>query len=88
MAKLGLDPEALKTLQKQLQSDAANIRTMTGKLDGQLRSAWWEGPDAKKFRGEWDGAYKSSLTKVAQALEQAAQALAANITQQTQASAG
>lgn len=86
MAKLGLDPEALSSLQKQMRSDAATITSLTTKLDGLLRAAWWEGSDAAKFRGEWDGNYRAQLSRVAAALEAAAQAIAANVAQQQQAS--
>lgn len=88
MAKLGLDPDALNALQKQMRADASTIKSLTSKLDGLLRGAWWEGPDATKFRGEWDGSHKAQLTKVAAALEATAQAVAANVTQQQQASSG
>jgi uncharacterized protein YukE len=86
MAKLGLDPEALSALQKQLHADAGTITTLTGKLDSLLRGAWWEGADATKFRSEWDGNHKAQLTRVAAALEAAATAVAANVSQQQQAS--
>jgi uncharacterized protein YukE len=87
MPKLGLDPDALGALQKQLRGDAATIKTLTSKLDGLLRSAWWEGPDATKFRGEWESAHKANLARVVAALETTAQLVAANVTQQQQASA-
>lgn len=86
MAKLGLDPEAMTALQKQLQSDAAAITSLMKKLDGLLRAAWWEGSDATKFRAEWDGNHRAQLARVATALETAAQAVATNINQQRQAS--
>lgn len=86
MAKLGLDPEAMTALQKQLQSDAATITSLTKKLDGLLRAAWWEGSDAAKFRAEWDGGHRSQLAKVAASLEVASRAVASNVNQQRQAS--
>ena len=86
MAKLGLDPEAMAALQKQLQADAGAITSLTKKLDGLLKAAWWEGADATKFRGEWDGGHKAQLARVAAALEAAAQAVATNVAQQRQAS--
>jgi uncharacterized protein YukE len=86
MAKLGLDPEAMSALQKQLQADAGAITSLTKKLDGLLKAAWWEGSDATKFRGEWDGNHRAQLARVAAALEAAAQAVASNVAQQRQAS--
>jgi len=87
MAQLGLDPEQMGTLQKAMQRDAGAIRTLSKQLDGQLRSAWWRGPDADRFRSEWDGTHRIHLEKVAAALDAAAKVVATNITQQTQASA-
>ncbi len=88
MPKLGLDPEALTSLQKQMRADAGIIKSLTTKLDGLLRSAWWEGADATAFRSDWDGSHKAQLARVSAALEAAAQAVAANVTQQQQASSG
>lgn len=88
MAQLGLDPEQMGTLQKALQRDAGTIRGLAKQLDGQLRSAWWKGTDADRFRSDWDGNHKAQLEKVSAALEAAAKVVATNITQQTQASQG
>jgi len=86
MAQLGLDPEQMGALQKSLQRDAGTIRTLARQLDGQLRSAWWRGTDADRFRADWDGNHRAHLEKVAAALESAAKVVATNIAQQTQAS--
>ena len=88
MAQLGLDPEQMGALQKLMQRDAGEIRTLTKQLDSKLRSAWWKGTDADRFRSEWDGSHKAQLDKVAAALEAQAKVIAANVTQQTQASQG
>lgn len=88
MAQLGLDPEQMGALQKLMQRDAGEIRTLTKQLDSKLRSAWWKGTDADRFRSEWDGSHKAQLDKVAAALEAQAKVIASNVTQQTQASQG
>ena len=88
MPQLGLDPEQMGVLAKSLQREAGSIRTLARQLDTQLRAAWWQGPDAEKFRGSWDGEHKAQLEKVAASLEAAAQVVTTNVTQQTQASQG
>ena len=88
MPQLGLDPEQMGVLAKSLQREAGSIRSLARQLDTQLRAAWWQGPDAEKFRGSWDGEHKAQLEKVAASLESAAQVVATNVTQQTQASQG
>jgi uncharacterized protein YukE len=88
MPQLGLDPDQMGTLQKALQRDAGAIRSLAKQLDGQLRSAWWKGTDADRFRADWDGNHRAQLEKVSAALEAAAKVVGANITQQVQASQG
>lgn len=88
MAQLGLDPEQMAVLQKALQREAGTIRALAKQLDSQLKSAWWKGKDADRFRSEWDGGHRAQLEKVSAALEGAAKTVATNVTQQTQASQG
>lgn len=88
MAQLGMDTEQMGTLGKAMQREAGQIRTLAKQLDGQLRSAWWKGTDADRFRSDWDGTHKVQLDKVASALEAQAKVITTNVTQQTQASQG
>ncbi len=88
MGQLGLDPEQMAVLQKALQREAGTIRALAKQLDSQLKSAWWKGKDADRFRSDWDGGHRAQLEKVSAALESAAKTVAANVTQQTQASQG
>lgn len=88
MPQLGLDPEQMGALQKALQRDAGAIRTLARQLDGQLRSAWWQGRDAERFRADWDGNHRAQLEKVSAALDAAAKVVATNVAQQNQASQG
>lgn len=87
MAQLGLDTEAMGTLQKSLERDASTIASLTKQLNTQLRAAWWKGPDADKFRAEWEGTHRAQLDRLSAALGAAAKVVGKNITQQTQASA-
>ncbi|MFM7069212.1 MAG: hypothetical protein ACKOYM_07100 [Actinomycetes bacterium] len=86
MPQLGLDPQQLGVLAKSLQRESGTIRTLARQLDGQLRAAWWQGPDADKFRSQWDGEHRTQLERVATSLDTAATAVTANVAQQTQAS--
>ena len=88
MAQLGLDPEQMSSLQKAMQRDAGTIRSLSKQLDGQLRSAWWKGTDADRFRSDWEGNHRAQLEKVSAALDAAAKVIATNVSQQTQASQG
>lgn len=88
MAKLGLDPDAMAKLEAELKRDADTINTLTKKLDSMVKNTWWEGSDATKFKGAWDGGNRAALTRIANELQSTATAVRANLTQQTQASQG
>ncbi len=88
MAKLGLDPDAMAKLEAELKRDAETISTLTKKLDSMVKNTWWEGSDATKFKGAWDGTNRAALTRIAAELQTTATAVRSNITQQTQASQG
>jgi uncharacterized protein YukE len=88
MAQLGMDPEQMGTLQKTMQREAGQIRTLAKQLDGQLKGAWWKGTDADRFRADWDGTHRTGLERIAAALEAQAKVIATNVAQQTQASQG
>lgn len=85
MARLGLDPAAMAKVSGQMRAEAAKIGSASSKLDGTLRSTWWEGRDAATFKGEWDG-HRKALRQVEQALNEAAKRIDRNIQQQEQAS--
>lgn len=72
MANLGADVEALDQLAKAFSTEAGKVKQSISTIGGKLGSAWWSGKDADKFRSEWESHYKKDLSRVAQALEDAA----------------
>lgn len=82
----GMDIPAVRTLSRQLQARADEIRTITQQLTTQLESTPWVGPDREQFRTDWSGTYSSALANVVSGLEQAAARAAQNATEQEQAS--
>ena len=85
MAQLGLDPEEMTALSRNMKSEAAKIESAAKSLDGRLRGVWWKGKDAEKFKGDWQG-HRKALAQVTQALNNAAQQIDQNVSQQQQAS--
>jgi len=85
MAQLGLDPEQMIALSRNMNTEAEKIDSAAKALDGRLRGVWWRGKDAEQFKGDWEG-YKRSLVQVAEALRAAAKRIDQNTTQQQQAS--
>lgn len=86
MAQLGADVEQLDALSRRFRENAEQLRTMTRQLGSQVHAAWWQGADADRFRGDWDGTYSSQLEQVAARLEETSQSVASQASQQRQAS--
>jgi uncharacterized phage infection (PIP) family protein YhgE len=82
----GMDINAVRTLSKQLQARADEIRTTTQQLTSQLESTPWIGPDRDQFHGDWTGQHTASLNAVVTGLEEASVRALQNATEQEQAS--
>lgn len=86
MAIWGADVQQLRDLGKQLQTGASDIETQKSRLTQMLNTTDWKGPDADKFRGEWDSNHMIQLAKVADALKEAGQKATKNADHQDQTS--
>jgi hypothetical protein len=86
MAIWGADVAQLKNLGSKLQAGSSEIENQKSMLTKALDSTQWMGPDAEKFRSEWSGQHVASLTKVAQALQEAGQKATKNADEQDHAS--
>ena len=71
MAIWGADVDQLRQLGNKLKAGAETIEQQRSQMKGALDGTDWKGPDADKFRGEWDSQHASSLKKVADALRDA-----------------
>lgn len=86
MAQLGADVEALDGLARRFRESADQLRSMTNQLSSQIHAAWWQGSDAERFRGDWDGTYRAQLEQVAARLEETSAAVTTQAQQQRDAS--
>lgn len=85
----GMDPEVVEGIGRQLktQGDAIqNVITAVTQLVTQAESAW-KGPDATKFKSDWDGIHKPALIRVKTEVDQLGTTATTNATQQRQTSA-
>lgn len=87
MAQLGADPEELERLSKKFEQEAQQIQQAQQQITNQVNSVWWKGPDADKFRNEWEGQFASQLKKIAEALRQTGTIVRKQAQQQRQTSA-
>src|SRR5262245_57881663 len=87
MAQLGADVEQLDSLARKFDQEAQTIAQATSQISSQVNSTWWKGPDADKFKNEWEGQFASQLRKIAEALRQVGTVVRKQAQQQRQTSA-
>ncbi|MGW9413956.1 WXG100 family type VII secretion target [Arthrobacter cupressi] len=88
MAIWGADVQQLKTLGSKLSAGSNEIEQQRNTLNKVLHGTDWKGPDADKFRNEWQSQHMTALQKVAQALDEAGKKATKNANEQEQASQG
>ena len=85
MAFIGADTQQLKNLGNKLQTGSNEIEKQKNLLTKVLEGTDWKGPDADRFRSDWNG-HAAALAKVAKALEEAGKQATRNASQQEDAS--
>jgi len=83
---IGMDPQAVRTLATQLNSNADQIDALANALTSQLGNTQWVGTDATSFRTDWESRHRPQLMSVASALREAATRANVNAQQQEQTS--
>jgi hypothetical protein len=86
MAIWGADVEQLRTLGSKLQHGANEIDQQRSNLTSLLNQTDWKGPDADRFKEQWNGEHTTMLNKVAEALKEAGQKAKRNAEEQSNAS--
>jgi hypothetical protein len=86
MAIWGADVEQLRTLGSKLQHGATEIDQQRTNLTNLLNNTEWRGPDADRFKEQWNGEHTTMLNKVAEALKDAGQKAKRNAEEQSNAS--
>ncbi len=84
----GADIEQMQQLEASLNQQAETIQNVITTIRTKLESTQWQGPDADRFRGEWNGTYTQNLNNVVQQLKQTSGIVKKNWMAQQQASAG
>jgi uncharacterized protein YukE len=82
----GADIEQLSQLSTQLNSKASEIQNVISQLSSQISSVNWLGPDATKFKSDWQGQHVAQLKQVVSALQAASQSAKKNAQEQQTAS--
>jgi hypothetical protein len=85
MTVLGADPDQLVALARTVAGEAGRIRRASGDVDALIRSTWWLGRNADRFRSEWISR-RSRLGTVAQQLDACSKQLQRQAADQVRAS--
>jgi uncharacterized protein YukE len=88
MPVYGADVEQLEQLARKFDEESKNIRQAMTTVTGQMGQTWWQGPDANRFRSEWESTHRSALSRLADSLQQAAQQVKKQASEQRQVSGG
>lgn len=86
MALFGQDIAQVQQLATQLNSKASDIESVISQLTSAVNSVQWMGPDAERFKSDWQGQHVPQLRQVVSALQTASQNANRNASEQQQAS--
>jgi uncharacterized protein YukE len=87
VGRIGADPEQLESLAAELGRFADAFQSGGGRIDRSIQDASWWGPDARRFRSQWQ-AGRGALRSAADSLQAAARQLRSDAAQQRSASEG
>lgn len=85
--QLGADVAALEDLSRRMNETSSDVEAKLSELTAKLADTWWQGPDAERFRGDFDGNIRAKISAVSEALATAASEVQTHASQQTDASA-
>lgn len=79
----GMEIEAVQRLAQNLQRASDEIEGIMNRLTPEVTNeSIWRGPDATRFRSDWQSSHVPELRRVIEALRQASQAATTNAEQQ------
>jgi uncharacterized protein YukE len=65
MSQLGADPDELRGAAASMRRASSTLSQLAGGLDQRTRTTGWHGPDARRFRAEWDDRHRPALLTLA-----------------------
>lgn len=72
MVEIGGDVPGMRQLASRMGSVASRLDAMRNRLNGQIESTVWRGPDADRFRDQWRSTYVTALRQMVADLQDAA----------------
>jgi WXG100 family type VII secretion target len=86
MAQLGADVEQLDGLARRFQEESSQVDQLISRITSQINEVWWQGPDAERFKSEWQGTFTQQLRNISTALRDAGTNVSRQATAQREAS--
>ena len=68
---MGADPDQLEILGSTLARQRESVDSMLHTVTSTLNGTSWVGPARQAFEGEWNGSFRSALTRLAEAFDMA-----------------
>lgn len=78
----GMNVDEVRNLGQQLQTQAQHVRDLVSRLEGQINSTTWLGPDATTFKTQWWPEHRQQLQAAAEGLQGFGQSALNNASEQ------
>ena len=63
--RFGGDPGAMRRAAHELDSQAERIGSFGESMSAEVHRVWWKGPDADRFRADWEQIHRRSSRRIA-----------------------
>jgi uncharacterized protein YukE len=88
MSFYGADVEQLRALSIELRQQSEELEAIASRLGARIEQVAWHGPDAERFRAEWQGSHLASMRRTMRLLLDASGQALENAKQQEFTSQG
>jgi hypothetical protein len=85
---VGADIAQMQELERTLSAQADQLDQIMGTIKSKVHGTDWRGPDADRFRNEWDGTHTRNLNRVVANLRDTARIVRGNWQDQQRVSQG
>lgn len=84
--RLGGDPSAMRRAALEFDEQAERLRGCGEAISAEVHQIWWKGPDADKFRSDWEQIHRQANRRICGELRRLATRLRQEATKQEEAS--
>ena len=85
-SRLGGEPGAMRRAAHEFDEQAERVRSYGEAMTAEVTQMWWQGPDADRFRADWEQIHRRASQKISGALGRLAACLRQEAAKQEAAS--